>query len=109
MGGTAEVESEEKLWDLAPRTRYPVKLAQALCEVYFYATEECKEEDQVDFHNLSIGGGFGRSFVNNPHRGQDSESRNFMRVYNRSTGVIQAVAVGADEARFGGIVVSPAD
>jgi len=102
-----EVQFMRDIWRHNPGTRYPVTLN--VSKPRFYATKECKDEDEVTFGNIDFGGGFQRIFINKEGRPKDHISENYLPVFELSTGQLHIVSVLADEARFGGIVIQPLD
>ena len=71
-----------------------------------YAYIEPCEENQVEFSNMSIWGGCVRRFVNT---NKSDEGHNvFTYVYYPKTKDLYCIALNGDEARFGGIVITPA-
>jgi len=109
-GTAVVVETLEDLWERRPGERYPIILSPELRGVLFYASEECLDEDRVEFSNIDFGGGFQRIFANQPGRPKEQNSghHNFIQVFVLSTKELKVVEVYADEARFGGIVIQPA-
>merc|ERR1712224_541672 len=108
--GTVEVATLQDVWEERPKTRYPVTLNMRF-KFKFYATKECKEDDEVQFCNIDFGGGFRRYRV----KGGDSSTEdvpelygpqhlNYVPVFAQDTGELHIIEVYADEARFGGIV-----
>ena len=71
-----------------------------------YAQNEPCDEDEVEFGNAGIWGGCVRRFVktNNCDGGHNA----FTYVYYPKTKDLYCIALNADEAKFGGIVVTPA-
>ena len=72
----------------------------------FYAYNEPCEENEVEFINEGIWGGYIRRFVktNNCDKGHNT----FTYIYYPKTKDLYCIALNADEARFGGIVIIPA-
>jgi hypothetical protein len=64
------------------------------------------EVNRVDFGNASMWGGCVRKFINSDQ--SDNKHEAFTYVYYPDTKDLYCIALNADEARFGGIVVSPA-
>merc|ERR550525_2135672 len=106
----------EALWTKAPGTRYPVYLAVG--GAIFFATQNCKEDEQVNFRTkVYPDGSFGGIecyYVDKPGepevQGSDRTMQHeaYMRVCDRSTRSFHIVRATAQEHRFGGIVVQPA-
>jgi hypothetical protein len=72
----------------------------------FYANIDPIEDNLVNFENLDIWGGCVRKFINTGQ--SDNKHEAFTYVYYPDTKDLYCIALNADEARFGGIVVSPA-
>mmetsp|Transcript_46306 Transcript_46306/g.106905 ORF Transcript_46306/g.106905 Transcript_46306/m.106905 type:complete len:196 (+) Transcript_46306:96-683(+) len=104
-GKFVEVPTLSALWKSNERhTRYPRTLA---LRGVFYATPECREEDEVEFVSVVFGGGFVRYFVNREGLPEDTQPHNYVRVFVRQTQSFEVVDVLVGAARFGGIVVQP--
>jgi hypothetical protein len=71
-----------------------------------YADIDPTEDNQVQFGNASVYGGCVRQFVKTNK--SDGGHNTFTYVYYPKTKDLYCIALNADEARFGGIVVSPA-
>ena len=69
----------------------------------FFSTEECEPDDEVTFENTK-GGGFMRIFRKDDKR-KDSCGRNYMPVFEVTTGKVHKVPVWASAGRIGGIFI----
>ena len=69
----------------------------------FFSTEECEPDDEVTFENTK-GGGFMRIFRKDDKR-KDSCGRNYMPVFELTTGKVHKVPVWASAGRIGGIFI----
>jgi hypothetical protein len=71
-----------------------------------FATTDPIENNRVDFGNIDMWGGCVRKFINTGETDDGHEA--FAYLYYPSTKDLYCIALNADEARFGGIVVQPA-
>ena len=69
----------------------------------FFSTEECEPDDEVTFENTK-GGGFMHIFRKDDKR-KDSCGRNYMPVFELTTGKVHKVPVWASASRIGGIFI----
>ena len=99
------VETLDDIWEEKPKTRYPVywKLG---CK-NLYSSTDANSENQVNFCNIDISGGFKRVKVNKVNKEEDNIREAFAYVYCKSTNELLLFALFPDEARFGGIVIQP--
>lgn len=72
-----------------------------------YANVDRTEANRVDFENINMWGGCVRKFINTGQ--SDNKHEAFTYVYYPDTKDLYCIALNADEARFGGIVVQPAN
>ena len=84
--------------------RYPIVWFKGF--QYLFASMDPTENNRVDFGNVNVWGGCVRKFINTGIT--DDEHEAFAYIYYPVTKDLYCIALHADEARFGGIVVQPA-
>lgn len=96
-------DSKDNGFTYQPDSRYSVVWFKGFH--YLFSTISPIKNNRIDFGNRSYGGGCVRKFVNTGII--DNEHEAFAYIYYPSTKDLYCVALNADEARFGGIVVQP--
>ena len=97
------VETYDNIWKEEPNTRYPI--IWKLGYKNLYSSIDANINNQVDFENIDVWGGFRRLFLINMKEDKISEA--FAYVYCESTKELLIFGLFAQEARFGGIVIQP--
>ena len=96
-------DNEDNGFTYHPGDRYDVVWSK---NSKLYAYNEPCEENEVEFNNQGIWGGCVRTFVNKNK--YDGDYNAFTYVYYTKTKDLYCIALKVDEARFGGLVVTPA-